>query len=291
MKNALPLFLVTILATSCGTAPRNEARMQQTAEQVQIINDGKVTAQSITVQLHNGLQWFPLDPVMWSLDLRGQWDETEQMMGYGFTDPLYRVRANDTQAFSGDRVVTLPEPPTLINGTLHLTEASISALLNAPVSWNPATQSLSLPHLTFENAGDGATTQSNANVNKTEVINYGKQFLGVPYKFGTGPYSANNRTFDCSSFTRHIYGKFGVNLPRSSRSQSDIGQRVTINNLQVGDLMFFYTPGRYSSNKIVGHVGIYAGNNKLLHTYGKPGVVLQEFSPYWRGRFLFGKRL
>ncbi|RXT15478.1 NlpC/P60 family protein [Ammoniphilus sp. CFH 90114] len=289
-----PLVVAGVLLASCGNTPGNEARVQQTStiENVQIVSQGNVAAKDITVRVHNnGQALIPLDPVMKALDLRSHWDEEQKMGEFGFTDPLYRVRVGDSQALSGDRTVPLPSPPVLINGKLHLTEPSISSLLNAPVTWNATTRTVELPRLTFENAGDGATTQSRANLSGTAVIQYGKKFLGVPYKFGTDGYSSRNRTFDCSSFTQHVYKNFGVNLPRSSRSQSDVGRRVSMNNLQPGDLMFFYTPGRYSSNRIVGHVGIYAGNNKILHTYGSPGVIMGDFNAHWKGRFLFGKRL
>lgn len=296
-KRVTPILLIGLLLSACGISQREQARTQQTAqiENVQILNNGQPAVQNITVSVKqeaDGKQvWIPLDPVMHSLDLRSRWDGEEKMGEFGFTDPLYRVKAGDTQALSGDRTVPLPQPPNLINGKLHLTEPSLSALLNAPVTWNASARTVELPRLTFRNAGDGATTLSTANVSGTDVIQYGKQFLGVPYQFGAEPYGPGNRTFDCSSFTQHVYDRFGVDLPRSSRSQSDVGRRVGINDLQPGDLMFFYTPGRFSSNRIVGHVGIYAGNDKILHTYGDPGVILGDFNAHWRGRFLFGKRL
>jgi len=121
-------------------------------------------------------------------------------------------------------------------------------------------------------------------------VNYAEKFLGVPYEFGSGPYPQTG-TFDCSSFMQHVYDRFGVNLPRSSRGQSDIGKKVNMNALQPGDLLFFYTPGRYNSNRIVGHVGMYAGNDKIIHTYGSPGVTVSELDGYWEGRLLFAKRL
>jgi cell wall-associated NlpC family hydrolase len=125
---------------------------------------------------------------------------------------------------------------------------------------------------------------------KSELISLAENFLGTPYKFASGPYESTH-TFDCSSFVQYVYARIGVNLPRSTRTQAQVGQTVEVNQLQPGDLMFFYTPGRYASNRIVGHVGIYAGNGKIVQTYGKPGVTVNDFNPYWRGRFLFAKRV
>ena len=127
-------------------------------------------------------------------------------------------------------------------------------------------------------------------VDEQAMVTFAKSFLGTPYQFGADVY-AKSLKFDCSSFTRHVFDQFGIDLPRSSRAQSQLGTTVEQNDLRPGDLMFFYTPKRYESNKIVGHVGLYTGNGKFIQTYGDPGVVVSDFNAYWQGRFLFGKRV
>lgn len=122
------------------------------------------------------------------------------------------------------------------------------------------------------------------------LITFGKTFLGTPYRFAAGPYE-DQHVFDCSSFTQYVYGHYGIKLPRASKDQAQVGQLLRMNELQPGDMMFFYTPGRYESNRIVGHVGIYMGNDEILHTYGSPGVVVSGFNSYWKGRFLHGRRV
>ena len=67
----------------------------------------------------------------------------------------------------------------------------------------------------------------------------------------------------------------GVSLPRSSRSQYGVGSYVAKSDLQLGDLVFFYSP--------ISHVGLYAGNGTLLHA-PRPGKVVQyikmSYMPY-----------
>ncbi|HEX5812032.1 MAG TPA: C40 family peptidase [Pseudonocardia sp.] len=77
--------------------------------------------------------------------------------------------------------------------------------------------------------------------------------LGKPYRWGAvGP-----NAFDCSGLVKWSFGQAGRSLPRTSRAQAGAGTPVSRANLQPGDLVFFYKP--------ISHVGIYIGNNKIVH--------------------------
>lgn len=73
--------------------------------------------------------------------------------------------------------------------------------------------------------------------------------------------------FDCSGLTSYAYAAAGVALPRASRSQALVGREVARNELQPGDLVFFYNP--------ISHVGLYIGNGQMVHarTFGQPVAV------------------
>lgn len=76
--------------------------------------------------------------------------------------------------------------------------------------------------------------------------------IGVPYEWGaTGPSS-----FDCSGLTQWAFGEAGEDIPRTSSAQSRFGQRISMDDLQPGDLIFFNSP--------VSHVAMYAGDGKML---------------------------
>ncbi|QKG85850.1 C40 family peptidase [Kroppenstedtia pulmonis] len=109
------------------------------------------------------------------------------------------------------------------------------------------------------------------------IIATGEKYLGTPYKFGAP--TGQTKTFDCSSFTHQVFKENNVNLPRSSRSQATVGKDVARSDLQKGDLVFFKLRGR--ENLGIGHVGIYAGNGKLLHTWGPGGVRYDNMSDGW----------
>ena len=85
--------------------------------------------------------------------------------------------------------------------------------------------------------------------------------VGDPYVWGgSGP-----NGFDCSGLTSYAYRAVGVSLPHSSRAQSQMGQAVSRDQLQPGDLVFFYSP--------VSHVGIYIGNGQMVHAPTSGDVV------------------
>lgn len=120
-----------------------------------------------------------------------------------------------------------------------------------------------------------------------QVLNIGKRYLGTPYKFGSK--SGVTSTFDCSSFTQFVFSKIGISLPRTSINQSKVGTYVSRSNLRKGDLVFFST--RTSKGKVA-HVAIYAGDGKILHTYGAGGVKYSSLSSdWWSSHYITARRV
>jgi cell wall-associated NlpC family hydrolase len=141
----------------------------------------------------------------------------------------------------------------------------------------------------FASLGFGGAGQADALSASTanKLISYADNYLGTPYKFGAS--TSTTRYFDCSSFTKHVFKKFGYNLPRTAREQAKVGKYVSKSNLKKGDLVFFKVPSR---GNIIGHVGIYAGNGKMIHTYGAGGVKFSSInSSYWKQNYVTARRL
>ncbi|MFD1175686.1 C40 family peptidase [Paenibacillus puldeungensis] len=123
----------------------------------------------------------------------------------------------------------------------------------------------------------------------SQIVSFGKQFLGTPYKFGAS--TSTTSVFDCSSFTKYIFKRYGVTLPRTSVAQSNVGYAVSKSNLMVGDLVFF-SSGSRANGRNVTHVAVYAGNGKILHTYGRPGVTISDLnSGNWKRTYLKARRV
>ncbi|MBW7455418.1 C40 family peptidase [Paenibacillus sepulcri] len=243
-----------------------------------------------------GLVWIPLKESAASMSLDVH--KLGGRLALGNTDAAYWLKVNDKQAFSGDNIITLPQAPKLFNGKPYVTTDALSSLLETPVNWNekgsqiiitPIDDRTRIPLKQVAPRREQIKSFS-VSVNKSDLIEYAKKYMGTPYDFGSSSYSETHK-FDCSSFVQYVYGHFGIDLPRTAKEQSEIGQTVPASQLQQGDLMFFYTPGRFDTNRIVGHVGIYMGGNRIIQSYGDPGVTISEFDNSWKERFLFAKRV
>ncbi|MFF3912458.1 NlpC/P60 family protein [Streptomyces sp. NPDC001852] len=138
-----------------------------------------------------------------------------------------------------------------------------------------------LNSLTAKEKADLAAQQARADRSSSSRVNLGnstpasgragaafaaaQSVIGSPYVYGaSGPSS-----FDCSGLTSWAYAQAGVSIPRTSQEQATIGTRISsINDLQVGDLVFFYGD--------IHHVGLYAGNGQVLHAPHTGAVVRYE---------------
>ena len=114
-----------------------------------------------------------------------------------------------------------------------------------------------------------------------------KKLQGSPYVWAEeGP---NN--FDCSGFTYYMYGSMGIDIPRVARHQAKTGKRISIEELQYGDLIFFAT-GKKTSKKIT-HVGMYLGEGWFTHASTiKHEVVYSNLftSAYYKKRLRICRR-
>lgn len=84
-----------------------------------------------------------------------------------------------------------------------------------------------------------------------DIVEYAKQFIGNPYVYGG---TSLTRGTDCSGFVMGVYRHFGVSLPRTSYSMRRVGTAVSYSDMQPGDIVCYS-----------GHVGIYAGNGKIVN--------------------------
>lgn len=106
----------------------------------------------------------------------------------------------------------------------------------------------------------------------------------LPYRFG-----GNGRNgIDCSGFVQRVFREFAIDLPRSAREQFHLGTPVERGELQQGDLVFFRTYAKYPS-----HVGIYLGDNKMVHasTRSRKVVISDITQSYYKKRYIGAKRL
>jgi len=98
-----------------------------------------------------------------------------------------------------------------------------------------------------------------------KLIGEAKRFLGVPYLWG----GITTAGFDCSGFVKTILSRFGIDIPRDTKEQIQVGKKVDKNNILPGDLLFFKR-----------HVGFSMGKGKIIHTSrGSSGVHINSLRP------------
>ncbi len=88
-----------------------------------------------------------------------------------------------------------------------------------------------------------------------------RRWLGVGYRWG-GASPASG--FDCSGFTAYVYERLGVELPHNAAAQFGVGRPVPRSRLRPGDLLFF---------RGLGHVGMYVGRGRMIHSPQSGDVV------------------
>jgi cell wall-associated NlpC family hydrolase len=111
-----------------------------------------------------------------------------------------------------------------------------------------------------------------------------ERYLGVTYVFG----GTTPNGLDCSGLVYLVYQELGVQLPRTSRLQYQVGAEVAREDLLEGDLVFFNTTGQG-----VSHVGIYLEDGDFINAASNPGkVMISNLSEsYWDKRYLGARRV
>lgn len=109
---------------------------------------------------------------------------------------------------------------------------------------------------------DGPVELPPASGRGATAVAFAKAQLGKPYVFG----AAGPGAYDCSGLTMAAWAAAGVSLPHSSRNQYySVSHKVSISQLQPGDLVIFYSS--------MHHVGIYVGNGMVIHAPHTGDVV------------------
>jgi len=109
-------------------------------------------------------------------------------------------------------------------------------------------------------------------------------YIGIKYKYGT----KNKYNTDCSGLICMIYDD---KIPRTTKQMIKIGNKITIDSLETGDLLFFQNRKKTK----VGHVAFYYDNNLIIHATSK-GVIMDSignnnWKHYWSSRYIETRRI
>ena len=100
------------------------------------------------------------------------------------------------------------------------------------------------------------TVEMNTAGKGQEIADFALQFVGNPYVWGGTSLTSGA---DCSGFVQSVYRNFGISLPRVAADQAQAGNRVSLEQLQTGDLIF------YADGGAIYHVVLYLGNGQVVH--------------------------
>lgn len=133
-------------------------------------------------------------------------------------------------------------------------------------------------------------TKNNGNLTKAdEVINTALSFSGVRYKFG----GTTTKGMDCSGLLYVSFAEHDVRLPRTSYHMAEEGHRITVKNIEKGDLLFFKTS---KGSKRINHVGMVVGTENdeitFIHASTSRGVTVSSLRDgFWNQAFVKATRI
>jgi hypothetical protein len=164
---------------------------------------------------------------------------------------------------------------------------------NLNINWVPNVSKIASQFggltMNCEQYSNGLNIVFDGDVSETaqKIATVGTKWIGnSTYVFGGGRSQSDiaRGWFDCSSFVHWAYAQAGINLGDlssiSTETLNKLGKRVSINDIKVGDLIFWNT---YKQD---GHVGIYIGNGKFIGCQSSTGVAIEDInSSYWKSVF------
>ncbi|GAA0704184.1 hypothetical protein GCM10010193_69080 [Kitasatospora atroaurantiaca] len=220
--------------------------------------------------------------------------KTEAPKATTTTDKTYTV-------VSGDWLSTIAQKNNVEGGWQKLYDLNKSLLTSGPDLIYPgqklalgtttttaaapqqaAPQAAAPKHSTTTTTAKRATTSavkaSNVTGSKAAAINFALSKVGQAYVYG----GSSNGGWDCSGLTQAAFRAAGIALPRVAADQADASTRVSLDNLQPGDLLFWSSNG---SNSGVHHVALYVGDGKYVEAANPRAGVRTETISNWAPDF------
>ena len=202
-----------------------------------------------------------------SADVVAGLEEFAEVTIVGEKDDFYEIKSGNVNGYVAKRLVTIGD--------------SGSRSLNSRAVVNQEQE------VEVESVSAVPTNNASYNVSLGEqIVEEARQYLGYDYVYaGKTPETG----FDCSGFTRYVYGQFGIGLGGSSGSQANVGKEVDEDDMKPGDLLIYLG----SDNSGVGHVGIYEGEGKFIHAANPSRGVVEDSinNSYYAPRLVSVRRL
>lgn len=199
----------------------------------------------------------------------------------------YHVRPGDTLWDIARRHGTTAERLAALNGISTEAILSIGQALRVPAGAAAARPARSRagtePPMTPAMRARLAAIPSRGEEWASTLMVISRRLIGIRYRWG----GTTPAGFDCSGFLYYVFGRMGVELPRTTYSMFTTGAPVPRDELQVGDIVFFQTlrPGP-------SHAGVYLGDGRFIHS--SSGIGRVTITPmnhrYYSPRYLGARR-
>ena len=181
-----------------------------------------------------------------------QANSTEKAYVIGFNQQWYKVIYKDQICYIRSDYLELTQIPYENSGST-----------NSPIFFRNGKSTGIAPSAEALHQSNGASIRNN-------VITEAKKYLGVPYVWGGS--TANG--FDCSGFVQYVLKQCNITIPRTTEQQALVGKYISKKELQPGDLVFLQNTYRSG----ISHVGIYIGNDQMIHASSSKGVTISHLS-------------
>lgn len=220
----------------------------------------------------------------------------------GVNGPWYQVSHRGTAGYVHSDYLSLTAAPAAETGTIRGTQVRFRAspntsgkilgvfqngdtvtILGTQSAWKQVKYkgTTGYVHGDYVVTGGGHTAAPEA----AAIMATARQYLGVPYVYGGTTPSG----FDCSGLMQYVFRQHGITLSRTAALQyANNGTHVSRDDLRPGDLLFFS-----NSSNAVGHVGLYMGEDKMLHASSGAGkVIISDItSTYYVNHYVGAKRV
>jgi lipoprotein Spr len=162
-------------------------------------------------------------------------------------------------------------------------ESQNQKLKNRPHSkYEPTLSKDEYEKLSFNSNEINEAADSNSLFNKQSFVDFYADWKNVKYKMG----GTSRLGIDCSGFTQKVFKeKFGIELPRTTLTQVNMGVEVKKSDLKIGDLVFFKT------SKTMKHVGVYVGDGDFLHSSIKGIQFTKLDKPFYKDAYWTARRI
>lgn len=259
------------------------------ADSVQVVLDGRPLSFDVPPLIEQNVTMVPVRGVLTPLGATFSWNAASQTVTAALSGKEIQAVVGSDKATVNGQSVTLAMPVLNVEGRTMIPLRFFAEQLGLAVEWEGESRTVLLSsgsRVVSRDTGRTETVSREATRRVGEaVVARATQHIGSPYAWGgiqpeTG--------FDCSGFVYYLASQAGLELPRTSQEQFNVGLPVEQADLAPGDLVFFTTYAEGAT-----HVGVYDGAGGFIHSQSpEVGLVRTPMSSdWWAARYLGARRV